>query len=350
MAKKKTDVAATAESTATEGQEAQAAVVEEQAGAVEEQGATVEAEAPAVEGVVVASQQVGDEHEILDEIRVVRHRMEEGYFQLAALLHKVWNGLLYQKWGFKTFDQFVEDELGFKKRKAQYLISIHQYVEKTITDDKVRAQLVEVGWTKVKELVGVIDDSNAEKWIENARKMNVLEVVEAAKEALRIKAGANDAPTDTDDSGSGPKKPTGTVKRMSLGLYPEQKQNLDAALQLAGEIAHSDKQGHLLDLMATSFLATNVDRSTETLFKHVERSMGVRLIAIDNETSKIVYGDETVDFMLKVLQAAEDATALPAEGVAVPEPTTPEPSDEVDEDEDADGEPVDANQDGENPL
>jgi hypothetical protein len=161
-------------------------------------------------------------------------------------------------------------------------------------------------------------------------------VADAAKEALRILHEQQNPKAPGSEEGDGGTKKAGPAVKLTLSLLPEEDQNIKQALALAQEIAKSDKKGHLFDLMATSFLASNVDRTPIGLLKTLERSLGVRLIAINAEDNSVVYGQETVDFVMTVLAAADDATAPKAEGEEEHDGGEPRVAGEPDDDEEPD--------------
>ena len=74
---------------------------------------------------------------------------------------------------------------------------------------------------------------------------------------------------------------------------------MNQALTIAGEMANSDKSGHLLDLICTEFLATNgqVSNLDEYLAK-VERITGMTLIAYSKADEGIVFGGDSLDEIL----------------------------------------------------
>jgi len=61
--------------------------------------------------------------------------------------------------GHRGFGKFVEDHLGMKYRKAKYLTSIYRVcADRGITEK----QLAGIGWSKIKEALGALSDSDAD--------------------------------------------------------------------------------------------------------------------------------------------------------------------------------------------
>jgi hypothetical protein len=100
---------------------------------------------------------------------------EETYFELADT--------------YPSFERYVEDAVGIDFRKAKYLVSIWWWfgVEQR-ADPKLLMGAQEIGWSKAKELVGVVDPKNADEWFEIAKTKKRDYLVKAAKAALK-KAG-----------------------------------------------------------------------------------------------------------------------------------------------------------------
>jgi hypothetical protein len=68
----------------------------------------------------------GKASEIRRELLKLNSSLNEMVFDLAELLAQAKAGALYQAWGFKTFEDYVTDELDLKVRRAHYLTRIVQ--------------------------------------------------------------------------------------------------------------------------------------------------------------------------------------------------------------------------------
>jgi hypothetical protein len=84
--------------------------------------------------------------------------------------------------GHRGFGKFVEEHLGMKYRKAKYLTGIYRVcTERGITEK----QLAGIGWSKIKEALGALSDSDAdvEEILEEAKNLSF----EEFKAAMRKK-------------------------------------------------------------------------------------------------------------------------------------------------------------------
>jgi hypothetical protein len=223
-----------------------------------------------------------------------RHRIDEATFEMAEVLFTIYDESLYVQLGFKTWKEYVEKQLSFAIRKAQYLVQMWAYYGvKLAAFPEVREKVQALGWTKAKELVEIVDEKNVDEWCEKAGTMSAVQLVQVARETLAAAqiegAKAKEKPSD------GP-----SLKNKSFRLEEGQLANVEKALAKAGELANSEKSGHQLDRICLDFLATNAGvskgkRALREFLKKVEANLGVLLVAIDPESNAVVYGNSTVD-------------------------------------------------------
>lgn len=195
------------------------------------------------------------------------------YVELADLLYEVYSKQYYKIWGFKNWRDYIVS-LKFGLRRIQYLISLKKWVDENITDARKRQRFLSLGWSKAKEFIGVVNDENVDEITEKAAKLKTVEVVEVARE---IKTG---------------KKPDRSVNELTnlmFSVFPEQRENIEYALQLAQEKTKSDKRGHLLDMICVEYIANNSDDLVDLLGR-LEKVYNIRIAAFD-ETNKLVYAN-----------------------------------------------------------
>lgn len=254
--------------------------------------------------------------------------IDQGYMELAKILHEVWatpinnephNACVTIAWGYDSYVDWAEDELGLHRRKAEMLKRIWHHLYETLEgklDRPTQKRLVALGWTKVRELVRVLDDKNAGQWIDVAETLNHTELCEIIRRALEDQektdqaraVGTADEDEEEEFRGSPPPDDWDRFKRVTFSLSPEQKSNVELALRRAGELASSPKPGHLLDLICTDFLSTNDFKKADDPHRHLiflakfERLMGKRFVVIDAETWTIEYG---MDYLSKVAESLE---------------------------------------------
>lgn len=217
----------------------------------------------------------------------LRNKVEESYWELSKELSNVYQGSYYIAWGFASWKEYVESELQFALRKAQYLVSIQDWFGRM--KPAVQEWVQSLGWTKAKELIGVVTDENAADWKARLDGLTYAELV------AELKGGKKGEETPIEGDGGdrvAPEKP----ERKAFSLFPEQSSNVAAALEKAKALANTDKDGHALDLICSDFLATNAaDDDFFGVLRRLEKTSGLRLVAYDKSADAVVFGSDLLD-------------------------------------------------------
>ncbi|MCK5640985.1 MAG: hypothetical protein KAJ19_09320 [Gammaproteobacteria bacterium] len=232
-----------------------------------------------------------DQHsEIRAKVKDLRNKVDEDYWKLSEVISEVYEGSYYVGWGFKSYREYIEQELDFQWRKAQYLVSIQGWFGQM--KPNVQKWVRSLGWTKAKELVGVVTQDNAAQWkkkIEGKSYRDLQDIIKAAKE--KAEASTGEASAD----GSEPAAPDRAVRK-NFGLFSGQLDNVERALTKAKEVGNTDKDGHALDMICVDYLATNGEIGTLTDYlKRIEKHLGVQLVAFDRKEDAVVYGGDLLD-------------------------------------------------------
>lgn len=242
-------------------------------------------------------------------------QLEMGYMELAKILYQVYDTQvrlgedygpivpIYTTWGYKTFSEYAEKELGLHHRKAERLRSIWYKLEIELSglSDITRERIVRIGWTKVRELIRVLTVKNADDWVEQGEKLSYPELYEAIRLYQEQKAQKNAVSPEDEDI------PVPAVDHLSFehfALYEAQAGTVRTALKEAEKVSGSDKKSHNLDLICSEFLATNdfhqaTPAQRQQHLANLERSLGLRLVAVDPETGGVIYGIKTLQFLAK---------------------------------------------------
>src|SRR5690349_24778739 len=108
--------------------------------------------------------------EILGWERRKEAERETRFVELGRYLCEVRAGQYWRTENLKSFDEFLEKRFPESRRKAYYLMSIHEHLPKQIKKD-----LPDIGWAKAVELVKVArsdrDRFDCERWAHNAQTM-----------------------------------------------------------------------------------------------------------------------------------------------------------------------------------
>ncbi len=218
--------------------------------------------------------------EILDK----RSLVDNAYWDLAGDLQRVWKEDLYLGWGFADFATYASQELGYKPRSAQYLVTIADYFGTLPAE--IQDWVKSLGWSKAKELVGRV---KVENWLEIKDKIEGLSVVKIIE---FFKGSGNKGKGDGTGSTAAPSE----TQRKAFALFPAQVENVEKAIELAKSQAKSDKDGHALDLICTSFMSQGGGDTLEVL-RRMEKMSGLRFVAYDPNSDSVIYGQELIDAM-----------------------------------------------------
>src|SRR6266404_2682048 len=92
------------------------------------------------------------------------------FVDLGRYLCEVRAGQYWRVESMKSFDEFLERRFPDSRRKAYYLMSIHEYLP-----PQIRRELKQVGWTKAAELTKVArsdgQDFDCATWLHKAREL-----------------------------------------------------------------------------------------------------------------------------------------------------------------------------------
>jgi hypothetical protein len=298
--------------------------------------------------------------------------MQRTYIELGAYLSAIAtsyvdddpaNPRVFESWGFSTFYDYALRELGLQARKADFLRRIYEvlYVKLEGLDPRVRAQIVDIDYSKVREMVTILTRENAREWVAAAQSLSYdqltravadyrLRCMEAAQSypaevaAMRLDSAPSDGPGRRGNPGNAAQIAVGArvvradesiaiatnpdaarsvpdevadelipTHRRSFLLYGQQEAIIKAAFDAAGALAGSDKPGHLLTLICMDYLATNggVQVGSEQFanyLENLERLFQVHLIAVDRSGSgvRILAGQDHLEQLANDLDPDED--------------------------------------------
>ena len=182
----------------------------------------------------------------IDEILAWERRKElerDTYFvELGRYLCEVRAGQYWRVENLKSFDEFLERRFPESRRKADYLMSIHEHLP-----PEVKRELKHVGWTKCLELAKLARRRNGQEfdcatWMHKAREM--------PKEQFRREVEKELTGRETEP-----------WEIIYFKLYKSQIPVIEQALETAALMLGSDKsRGYCLEMICADFLAgANLD-------------------------------------------------------------------------------------------
>jgi hypothetical protein len=196
--------------------------------------------------------------EKISEILVWEQRKESErdtkFVELGRYLCEVRAGQYWRLERLKSFDEFLERRFPESRRKAYYLMSIHEHLP-----PQARKQLKEVGWTKALELTKLArrdgEHFDCATWLHKAREMPKEEFQQEVEKEL---TGRETEPWEI----------------IYFKLYQSQTPVVEKALETAALMLGTDKsRGYCLEMICADFLAgANLDNGDpETLLFSMAR-------------------------------------------------------------------------------
>lgn len=176
-------------------------------------------------------------------VKSLAEDIEFSYFKVGGILNRINEEGWYTEEGFIKFSEFVESEFGIKRTKAMYLINIYNGL---LASGVAWTDVKDVGWSKLKEIVGVLTAKNVAQWVKRANEMTVLQLNAYVKQH---KAGDSGGSSDDEDSGV-PK-----VSSMTFKMYDDQKEVVIEALDKAKEAGPTEHNNVALEAICMDYLA-----------------------------------------------------------------------------------------------
>jgi hypothetical protein len=176
----------------------------------------------------------------IDEI-LAWEKQKEGerdtrFIELGRYLCEVRAGQYWRVENVKSFDEFLERRFPESRRKAYYLMSIHEHLP-----PQARRELKEVGWTKGLELAKVAKRDrqhfDCATWLHKARQMPKEQFKQEVEKEL---TGKESEPCEI----------------IYFKLYKSQIPVVEQAIETAALMLGSDKsRGYCLEMISADFLA-----------------------------------------------------------------------------------------------
>jgi hypothetical protein len=176
----------------------------------------------------------------IDEILAWEQRNEterdNRFVELGRYLCEVRAGQYWRVENLKSFDEFLERRFPESRRKAYYLMSIHEHLP-----PQVRKELKEIGWTKGRELAKLARAEGQRfvcaPWVHKARSMPREEFKREVEKEL---TGRETEPHEI----------------IYFKIYKSQIPVIEQALETAALMLGTDKsRGYCLEMICADFLA-----------------------------------------------------------------------------------------------
>jgi len=191
----------------------------------------------------------------IDEILAWEQRKEAErdtrFVELGRYLCEARAGQYWRLENLKSFDEFLERRFPESRRKAYYLMSIHEHLP-----PQARRELKEVGWTKGLELAKLArrrdgQDFDCATWLHKARSMPKEQFKQEVEKEL---TGRETEPWEI----------------IYFKLYKSQIPVIEQAIETAALMLGTDKsRGYCLEMICADFLAgANLDSGDPEVLLH----------------------------------------------------------------------------------
>jgi hypothetical protein len=196
--------------------------------------------------------------EILSWEKTKEQERDVRFVELGQYLCEVRAGQYWRLEKLKSFDEFLEKRFPESRRKAYYLMAIHETLTKI-----PKQQLREIGWRKAAEMVRVArregESFDCAPWVHKAKDLNREEF---EREVERHLTGKESEPWEL----------------IYFKVYKSQLAVIEQALETAALMLGSDKsRGYMLEMICADFLAgANIETGdSNALILSLDRLFGL---------------------------------------------------------------------------
>ncbi len=182
-------------------------------------------------------EKLADEATAVAKVHALIDEQGFNFYQLGGVLQV----MREKKWflGHQTFGELCEEEFGFSRRKAEYLVSIYNFI---LDAELTWEQFKTVGWTKLRVIAQRVEPKAALPWIEKAGTTTVKE--------LQKTLNASVAGADSVDGGGG-----SPVKTLVFKPHEDQLEGIRTALDKAKKEFQTEYDTVALEHICMTFLS-----------------------------------------------------------------------------------------------
>jgi hypothetical protein len=173
--------------------------------------------------------------QILEWEKQVEHERDNRFLELGRYLCEVRAGQYWRCQNLKSFDEYLMHTFPESRRKAYYLMSIHEQLPR-----QARKQLKQVGWSKAAELAKVArrdgERFDCANWLHKAEQLPTQQFKDEVDKYL-----------------TGDNEPSELIY---FKVYRSQLPVIEQALEIAAHMLGSDRsRGYLLEMICADFLS-----------------------------------------------------------------------------------------------
>jgi len=236
---------------------------------------------------------------VREEIMKAQTNIEETYVDLSMLMSEAYHQEMYAGWGFKTFEEYCTAELDIGYRKSMYLIDVWDKVKSL---NLPKSKVSKLGWTKMKDLAGVLTAENAKEWLEKAEKMTTREVTEAVQKIRAKQKG---------------KEPRPVTTKMTITMSEAEGAIILEAIGEAKKITENENTTVALEMICQDWMTDRgaIPEKTplSTHIQYLEKNYGVKITCTEPSDKKRESLKEAAKKQQKTTKVVEEAEKLGTE-------------------------------------
>lgn len=233
-----------------------------------------------------------DPEDLRDIIKSRAQAIDEHYVTLGHHLFIVDEKNLYRTWGFATFADYLQQDVGIGKRRGQRLRQIWKIL---VREFKISPSMLSgCRYSNLMTIMGllrpkILTAETAEEWVTRAQLLNYTQLVKEVDEAKALRtADADSVITPATlaaaaEEGSIPaiKSSTG---RKTFQVTEDESNLIDEAIKEGTRDGGSDRPGHVLTNICTFFLANRAEdvAMKDYLLSKLTSIFGGRFIHLDD--------------------------------------------------------------------
>lgn len=246
-----------------------------------------------------------DPASIRDRVPKLKKMLEQGYLMFARDVWSIYHRKLYIQWGYETYDDYIETEVGVSKDSAYRARLLFETF--TMKCGVRPEELDGIGRARATMIRPLVTKTNARDWIEAAKELSWSEFNDKVQKAKRKKKKTPQPATSPESPTVKPGSPITLAKDTPrdqektveveedefvlrrFHLPPETDTLLDEALAEAQRITQSHSAGFNLGCILQHFLAHRLTQEGKTdgrlyyHLRHMEKIYGGRLIHIKDD-------------------------------------------------------------------
>ncbi|MFH1739095.1 MAG: hypothetical protein ABIH23_08810 [bacterium] len=183
--------------------------------------------------------------EVRTEIKMLAKKMAKDGQNLMELLWEVKDQGYYTDYGFKTWEDYVQSEVGIKPRNAYMLKRVWEafHIKGGLPASEVR----QIPYTKGDIVASEVTPDNAKEWAAKAKNTRGDDL----RKTVRNRREERKETADPDEK----EVPQEKFKRFMVYLSPKQTETVNLALAAAAKKAESDKENHQLAQICGEWLS-----------------------------------------------------------------------------------------------